>query len=843
MAWRQWRKTASEPAVQMVGFALLVICAVWAVLGYSLWVLRGQIQETARNDVAALTQSLEAHLSATLENARLVLGRTVDVAALHGLAENPDDPLFLERLPRAIDHVSQVSGLGVFAADGIIRHAVVRDEIGEFMAVGHDMDVNDRDYVTSMDTHPSDTLFVGTPVRSLAGGQWVLPVSRPIRDSVGALAGGAVALIDMETLLTLFDAVRPGENGTIALVRRDGVLLARTPFNEADIGTDLNILPDMSRLLLVPSLLNEITMGADGQEDIQVVVPAPRFPLTIIARVPLDQVLADWRAALWRSLAIGFTVAIVIGAMALVVASQWHRRQRVDVALASSRRALSASLQRFERAIAGSTAAMWEFDLRTREGYLAPQWEDILGWRDVRDPYRTWRDNLHPEDRERVLGAMRAHLETHAAFDTEYRLRAADDTWRWVKARGQASWDSQGQPTVMSGTVHDITDLRHGEERLRLAMEATHDGLWDLNVSSGDLFLSLRWKTMLGYAADAPLSPRFRTFLRLVHPEDRAGVLAWMRGFLLNDGMDAGEHEYRMRRADGTWAWVRGAAKVTERDASGWPLRVVGTHQDVSRRREELLQLREARRLAEEGNRAKSEFLATMSHELRTPLNAISGFSESLECQFFGALNAKQLEYIGDIRSSAEHLTSLISDILDMAKIEAGHSQLSEEPVDVAAAIRAKVQMLRQRAAQKDIDLIEDLEPLPPYNLDPRRFGQMVLNLLSNAVKFTQAGGAVTVRALSAPNGSLSIAVVDTGIGIAAEDLERVLEPFTQVDSRLSRQYEGTGLGLPLVKAMAEMHGGSLCLSSALGRGTTAVIEFPASRRLTPAARVVASAE
>ncbi|MFA7430822.1 MAG: PAS domain-containing protein [Rhodospirillaceae bacterium] len=833
----QWRTTASEPAIQMVGFALLVIAAVWAVLGYSLWVMRGQIQETARKDVTALTQSLEVHLSASLESARLVLGRTTDMVALYGMSGKSRDPDLLSRLPRVVDHVGRVSGLGVFGADGIIRHAVVRDAEGRFVPVGHEMDVNDRDYVVSMDRHPADTLFVGTPVQSLAGGQWVLPVSRPIRDMVGALSGGAVALIDMQTLMGLFEAVRPGMGGVVSLMRRDGLLLARSPFDKNIIGNNLGDQKVMDRLASSGgSVLTEIVAGADGSDHIQVVAQAKRFPIHIIMTVPLDQVLLDWRAALWRSVIIGLTVALVIGLMALILAAQWRRRQRADAALQHSRQALSASLQRFERAIAGSTAAMWEFDLRTYDGYLAPQWEDMLGWRDVRDPYRTWRDNLHPEDRDRVLTEMRAHLDSHAPFNTEYRLRAANGTWRWVKARGQASWDRHGRPTVMSGTVHDITDLRHGEERLRLALEATQDGLWDWDVARGHLFISTPWKTMLGYRPDAPLPPRITTFLRLLHPDDRRDVVNWMRSFLCTD-VNAGGREYRMRTADGAWVWVRAAAKVTERDSSGRPLRVVGTHQDVTGRREELRQLQEARRLAEEGSRAKSAFLATMSHELRTPLNAISGFSESLECQFFGPLNEKQSEYVADIRHSAEHLTSLISDILDMAKIEAGHSQLSDEPVDVAAAIRAKLQMIRQRAAQKGVELIEDLEPLPPYLLDPRRFGQMVLNLLSNAVKFTPSGGAVTIRALSAPDGGLTIAVVDNGIGIAEEDLDRVLEPFTQVDSRLSREYEGTGLGLPLVKAMAEMHGGSLRLTSTLGRGTAASIDFPAARRMARSAR------
>ncbi|MGC2857519.1 PAS domain-containing protein [Novispirillum sp. DQ9] len=836
MAWR-WRKAASEPAIQVAGFALLVILAVWIVLAHSLWVLRDEAVNNARHGTGALAQSLEGQISASLENARLILGRTADGVALRGFPDTPHDPAVLSRMIRTIDGVAHISGLGIFPADGIIRHAVVRDAAGTFGGVPYMMDVNDRDYVMSMDRHPANTLFVGVPVQSRGGGQWVLPVSRPIRDAVGALGGGVVALIDIETLITLFERQRNDPDTQVSLVRNDGVLLARVPAEPALIGQSLGggAAVDAGLLRAGQPVVRQV-VDASGAEVIEAVVPDGRFPFHLMVRVPMARALADWTQDLWRSVFIGGAVAAVVLALALALAGQWRRRQRVDAALQQSRQALTASLQRFERAVAGSTAALWEFDLRTEEGYLAPQWQDLMGWADDGDAYRLWRSNLHPADRDRVLAEMRAHLETRVPFDTEYRLRAADGSWRWVKARGQATWDADGRATIMSGTVHDVTDLRRSKERLRLALEATHDGLWDWDLPTGHLFLSAPWKTMLGYAPNAAMAPNIRTVLRLIHPADRPAVLAWMRSFLCA-GSDTGEMEYRLRRTDGSWIWVRAAIKVTERSVDGRPLRVVGTHQDVSPRREELRQLEEARRQAEEGSRAKSEFLATMSHELRTPLNAISGFSESLECQFFGPLNDKQAEYIRDIRSSAEHLTSLINDILDMAKIEAGHVDLAEEPVDVAAVVRAKIQMLRQRAEQKGVELIEDLEPLPPYLLDPRRLGQIMLNLLSNAVKFTPAGGAVTVRAMTEPDGTLSLAVIDTGIGIAEEDIDRVLEPFTQVDSRLSREYEGTGLGLPLVKAMAEMHGGTFCLSSSLGRGTTAIVAFPAHRRLRQDAR------
>jgi PAS domain S-box-containing protein len=259
-----------------------------------------------------------------------------------------------------------------------------------------------------------------------------------------------------------------------------------------------------------------------------------------------------------------------------------------------------------------------------------------------------------------------------------------------------------------------------------------------------------------------------------------------------------------------------------------------GTARDITDKVMAERALRDAKTAAEAANLAKSQFLANMSHELRTPLNAILGFSEVLQHGIAGPLQSRQMEYIGLIRQSGEHLLHVINEILDLARIDAGKLQLDEEVVDPRRLVDECLAIVQDRAAASIIQLSGEAEQgVPPLMADRARLTEILLKLLSNAIKFTELGGSVSLAARRAAAGGVDFVVRDTGTGMTAAEIEIAFELFGQVEGGLSRPHEGTGLGLPLARKLAELHGGSLVVESEKGRGTTVTVTFPPGRVVT----------
>jgi signal transduction histidine kinase len=296
------------------------------------------------------------------------------------------------------------------------------------------------------------------------------------------------------------------------------------------------------------------------------------------------------------------------------------------------------------------------------------------------------------------------------------------------------------------------------------------------------------------------------------------------------EALRSGAHDYILKQID-----PRGPVLALERCFEKLQLQY-----DYKAAYEELLVAKTA---AEAASKAKSEFLATMSHELRTPLNAIIGFSEFLMDETIRPSDpAKVTGYLKAIHESGHHLLAVINDILDHSKAEAGRLEVSEEDVNVEDTIAAALRVVAPRARSGGLEIAAAIEPGLPYlRGDSRLLRQILLNLLSNSIKFTPSGGRVEVAA-GAEDSGLAIRVRDTGIGMRAEDIPKAFEPFRQIDNRFIRKYQGTGLGLSLVKAMIEAHAGTIAVESAPGAGTTVTIRFPAERVIQPPPRQWAAA-
>ena len=446
---------------------------------------------------------------------------------------------------------------------------------------------------------------------------------------------------------------------------------------------------------------------------------------------------------------------------------------------------------------------------------------------------------------------LEAHERIHEAFDKARTIGwihltfpASVPQGRWIEMRGSLSTDPITGNDVFGGIMLDVTDRKQAEDRVRAAerrLRSAIEGftgpfaLWDsrrrllywnrafaLDFGLQDtLRAGLSHETMQIARAGAVLLER-------VSAEDsRTTLIAlrngrWLKlverstpdGGLLTVGVDVTENVRNEEELKKQQAKMKRAALDLERSE--------GKASELSRK------YSEEKEKAEHAAATKAAFLGNMSHELRTPLNAIIGFSEIMMNELAGPLgHPSYKEYSSDILASGQHLLDMINDILDMAKIEAGKMTITPQPIDPVDPVDAALRMIRRKAEEKDIDLVLDADVhLPDIDADHRAIRQMILNLVSNAIKFTDRGGKITVR-VEQRGPDIQFSVTDTGIGIPAEDLSRLGQPFEQVAKTKDRNTDGTGLGLALTKSFAEMHGGRMTLASIYGEGTTVAFTLP----------------
>ncbi|MFO0996404.1 MAG: PAS-domain containing protein, partial [Alphaproteobacteria bacterium] len=440
--------------------------------------------------------------------------------------------------------------------------------------------------------------------------------------------------------------------------------------------------------------------------------------------------------------------------------------------------------------------------------------------------HRVARGDYGPGDADAIIARRMAQFGDDVLESTDYLTiggRHIERQFIYVPGQGLAL------------SVNDVTERveaeaarRMAEERVRVMAENAPVMTWMTDDAGAMIYGNKRCLEFVGLSLqkfqDGDWHP-------LIHAEDRAKQDEAYAAALA--GREAFSCEHRLRRADGEDRWIYSTA-MPRLESDGSFVGYLGSWIDITDRKVAEDVLRSAKEAAEGANRTKSEFLANMSHELRTPLNAILGFAEIMRDQLFGPLgNPSYREYAGDIHESGSHLLNLINDILDVSKAEAGKIELVEEIVDVRDVVDSSLRLVKTRAEAGRVALETRLaSDASTIFADERLMKQILLNLLTNAIKFTPAGGRVTIESGIQDSGEFVLRVTDTGIGIASEDIPKVMLPFGQVDSTLSRKHQGTGLGLPLTKSLVEIHGGHFGIASTKGEGTRITVLLPATRVL-----------
>ncbi len=499
----------------------------------------------------------------------------------------------------------------------------------------------------------------------------------------------------------------------------------------------------------------------------------------------------------------------------------------------------AALLQRITANLPGAVFRLVQHtDGRFRLAYYSEGLRKLLGLTPaevVQDPDALF-NLILTEDRQAWQDAVQRSAESMERFEIEFRARSTTGEVKWLRNSAHPRRVTSGD-IVWDGISLDISDrkraetaIRTSEQRFRDIADVASDWIWETDEDLRFSYLSDRWSKITGLDPSCILG-KTRRELGWADPDDEK----WQQHFAdLAERRPFRDFQYTFLTTDGRpLHWSISGTPVIDEQGNFRGYRGTGT--DITAVVESALAEHRAREQAELANRSKSEFLATMSHELRTPLNAILGFSEVMLKEMYGALSPPTYrDYAQGIHESGRHLLSLINEILDLSKIEAGKFDLNEANIDLADVIEASVQVIRDRVEAGSLHLDVGIPSgIPPIRADERALKQILINLLSNAVKFTPEGGIVAVNAMVAASGDLKISVADTGIGIAESDLPGIVEPFRQVENSIARRYEGTGLGLPIVKSLVELHGGRIDIESVVNQGTVVTVHLPGYRVAT----------
>ena len=630
------------------------------------------------------------------------------------------------------------------------------------------------------------------------------------------------------------------------LTNADGVVTATTPATDATIGRRLLDLLGPTQPLTTfgaSAGVMEITLPNEIRALATVrMLNAPFGQLAIIQS--RDVALANWRSLTTLTVTLSATTGFVVLILGFAFHWQATRAREADLIYETVRSRIDTALNR-------GRCGLWDWDLARGRIFWSQSMFEILGL-DTKYDLLSFGDVnalVHPDDVRLYELAAELADATTTTIDHAFRMRHAAGHWVWLRARCELV-RQPGEPGLhLIGIAVDITEQKNlvektvaADMRLRDAIETIPEAfvLWDAEnrlVLCNSNFQELHHlpdeAIVVGASYESVVAAGSKPVVRNKVTTGGPSIPG-ARTFeaQLEDGRWL--HISERRTKDGGYVSVGTditALKTHEERLVDSEKRLMASVADLRASQQRSAELAEKyaeeKTRAEEANQAKSKFLASMSHELRTPLNAIIGFSEIMESGMFGPLGAEKYhEYCSDIRGSGQYLLEVINDILDMSKIEAGRIRLDFEDLNLDSLLGEAMRVVAARAQDKRLQLSARISPELRLRADRRALKQIVLNLLSNAVKFTPAGGRVTVRGRASDH-CITLAIADTGIGIAKDALTRLGRPFEQVESQLTKSHQGSGLGLAISKSLVELHGGNMRIRSTLAKGTLVVVQLP----------------
>jgi two-component system, cell cycle sensor histidine kinase PleC len=665
----------------------------------------------------------------------------------------------------------------------------------------------------SLNTDPAAALARAAPSRALARGQQLV-----VTGSSGDIVASAPALFGSSATLT--DYLGPSQPLT-TFADKAGVLR----INLAD--------------------------GADALAAVRTLDP----PFGQVAIVhPMAAVLAEWQAATLRAAILSICTVLVLIAVAIAFFWQASRAREANH--------LCARMQnRVDTALGRGRCGLWDWDLARGRIYWSDSMYEMLGMRPA-GQFMSFGDInalVHPQDGALATIAELLIGSQADSIDHAFRMQTVHGEWIWVRARAELVRERVGESPHLVGIAVDITEQKALAERtatadirLRDAIETVSEAfvLWDANNRL--VMCNSKFQKFHHLASDAilPGTPYAQVMGKGTPPVIQTQIALGERPL-------AGARTYEACLGDGRWLQINErrtkdggyvsvgtditALKRHEEQLMDSERRLLATVADLRKSRQTLeLQANQLAELAdkylqqkaeaETANLAKSEFLANMSHELRTPLNAIIGFAELMHQETFGALGSpKYADYCSDIRQSGQYLLSVISDVLDMSRLESGRVRLQKTDFEIDAAVGAAVAAVEAIATEKEISLLAETLPNTSIHADRAAIEKILTILLRNAVKFTPNHGRVSVRTRMV-QGALNIYVEDTGIGIPPAPLARLGRPFEQLDGTLDNGMKGSGLGLAIARSLVDLHGGSIRIRSSVGNGTIVLVHLPESR-------------